>query len=97
MPFTGASAPGPTALPQPGAVCQARVDINDLRFRAGPGTDYAILGLLDLGEILNVTGQNSAGTWWQVIRQGQTVWVSSDRNYSTPLSDCSGAPLVNPP
>ena len=94
IPYGAAVAP---AAPQPGAVCQVRVDVNELRFRAGPGTDYTILGLLDLGETLSVTGRNATGTWWQVNRGGQTAWVSSDSRYSTPLSDCAAAPVVAAP
>lgn len=94
IPYGAIAAP---AAPQPGAICQVRVDVNELRFRAGPGTDYPILGLLDLGETLSITGRNAAGTWWQVNRGGQTAWVSSDSRYSTPLTDCAAAPVIAAP
>jgi uncharacterized protein YgiM (DUF1202 family) len=79
-------------LPQPDAACQVRVDIDNLRYRSGPGTDYAILGLLDLGETLYVTGKNNSGTWWQISRNGETAWVSSDGSYSTELTSCATVP-----
>ncbi len=85
----------PATLPA-NAACQVRVDIDNLRYRTGPGTDYAILGLLDLGEVLSVTGRNSAGTWWQINRNDQTAWVSSEESYSTELSSCAAAPVMNP-
>jgi hypothetical protein len=77
-----------------GTACQVRVDIGNLRYRAGPATTYEILGLLDLGETLNVTGQNSARSWYQVNRGGQTAWVSASRSYSTELTSCANAPTV---
>ncbi len=93
IPFGMEAAAAPA---QPGTFCQVRVDIGNLRYREGPGTNYTILGLLNLGETLYITGQNASGTWWQANRGGQTVWVSSDRNYSTELTSCAAAPIVEP-
>lgn len=87
---------GPATAPQPTAACQVRVDIDNLRFRAGPGTTYEILGILDLGETLFVTGQDVGGRWWQIDRGGQVAWVSSDSNYSTELTNCAAAPVTSP-
>lgn len=78
----------------PDAVCQVRVNINNLRYRTGPGTDYAILGLLDVGETLGVTAQNASGTWYRATRNGQTIWVSANAAYITELSSCDNAPVV---
>lgn len=94
VPF-GVSAPAAPA--QPGTACQVRVDISNLRYRTGPGTNYDILGLLDLGEVLSVTGQNAAGTWWQISRAGQTAWVSADSSYSTEMTRCAAVPIADPP
>lgn len=90
-PFNEGGQPAPA---QPDAVCQVRVDINNLRLRSGPGTTYDILGLLDLGETLYVVGRNAASTWWQINRAGQIAWTSADHQYSTPLSDCASAPIT---
>lgn len=80
--------------PSSNAACQIRVDIDNLRYRSGPGTQYEILGILSLGETLQVTGINSTRTWYQVERSGQTAWVSSNRSYSTELITCANAPVV---
>lgn len=86
----------PAATPAgPGIACQVRVNIGNLRYRSGPGTGYDILGLLDLGEILAVTGQNAARTWYRIDREGQIVWVSADPGYSTALTSCAAAPIVD--
>ncbi len=82
--------------PQPSAACQVRVDIDNLRFRAGPGTTYDILGILDLGETLFITGQDAGGRWWQITRNGQVAWVSADSSYSTELTNCTAAPVTSP-
>ncbi len=74
--------------------CQVRVDINELRFRAGPGTQFEIMGILQVGEVLSVTGRNAASTWWQASRNGQTVWFSANADYTTNLTDCSAVPEV---
>jgi hypothetical protein len=84
----------PASAPQPGTACQVRVNIDNLRYRSGPDTTYDILGLLDLGETLNITGRNSSGTWYRASRGGQTIWFSANASYTTALSDCTGAPVV---
>lgn len=87
----------PAAPPQASVACQVRVDIGNLRYRSGPGTGYDILGILDLGETLFITGKNAAGTWWQAERNGQRVWVSATSSYSTELSSCAAAPVAESP
>ncbi len=86
----------PAAAPaEPGTACQVRVNIGNLRYRSGPGTTYPVLGLLDLGEVLAVTGQNAARTWYRINRGGQVAWVSADPAYSTALTACTAAPIVD--
>ncbi len=88
-------AEAPVSAPQPGTACQVRVNIDNLRYRSGPGTTYAILGLLELGETLDITGRNSSATWYRASRGGQTVWFSASSSYITALSDCASAPVVD--
>jgi len=85
---------GISAPVAPTGGCQVRVDINELRFRSGPGTQYEIMGILQVGEVLGVTGRNAAGTWWQANRNGQTVWFSASADYTTNLTDCAAVPAV---
>jgi uncharacterized protein YgiM (DUF1202 family) len=83
------------AVSGPGTACRVRVDIDNLRYRSGPGTNTEILGLLTLGETLSVTGQNSARTWYRAARDNQTIWVSANPSYSTEMTSCAAAPVVN--
>ena len=49
--------------------------------RSGPGTDYALLGQLELNTTVPVRGKNSDGTWWQIAYEKGTDgagWVRGD-------------------
>ncbi|MCS7057200.1 MAG: SH3 domain-containing protein [Thermoflexales bacterium] len=64
-------APTPTAAATPGITVA-----NDfVNLRAGPGTNYALLGRLNRGQTARVTGKSSDGQWWQINVEGKTVWV----------------------
>jgi len=64
--------PTPTVTPIPQAVVQADV----LNVRSGPSTDYPIVGRLAAGDAVTITGQNAAGTWWQVCCAGEkSGWI----------------------
>ncbi|MFN3978781.1 MAG: SH3 domain-containing protein [Caldilinea sp.] len=44
--------------------------------RAGPGTDYAVTGLVLRGATFPITGRNEAGDWWQVCCiDGRIGWL----------------------
>jgi hypothetical protein len=86
---------GYTAPPtQAGASCQVRINIGDLRYRTGPSTNYDIVGLFDLGEVVSVTGQNAQGTWFRASRNNQTIWFSASASYVTQVTPCAAAPVV---
>jgi uncharacterized protein YraI len=74
--------------------CRARVEVNGLNFRQGPGQNYDRLQLLGLGTIVFVTGRLQDNTWWQG-HYGNTVgWVSA--SYVTLLGTCYGIQAVIP-
>jgi hypothetical protein len=78
------------------AACTARVNVNTLNLRGGPGTGYAILSRLGFQEDLTVIGRNGESTWFQVRRGGgQEGWVSAQ--YVLTSGDCARAPIVNAP
>lgn len=88
----------PTAF-QPQATfdprCRARVEVNGLNFRQGPGQNYPPFQVLGLGSIVFITGRLADNTWWQG-RIGNTLgWMSA--SYITLLGVCSGVSVAAPP
>ena len=43
--------------------------------RAGPGTNYAVIGQVTRGQQFTATGRNQAGDWLRFDLDGQTGWV----------------------
>lgn len=73
--------PLPTPTPTPPDNLQACVTARSLRVRAGPGTDYALVGGLVAGNCLAVDARSQDGAWvrfesgdWQGAGRG---WVSA--------------------
>lgn len=72
-------------------VCRALVNVG-LNFRSGPGTAYRIIRVLPSGTVAEITGRNSAFSWWRLQVEQDVGWVSSD--FTTEYGDCSAlAPL----
>ena len=46
-----------------------------INVRAGPGTNYAVLGTAAPGEWYRITGKNSGGDWWQINYNGRSGWL----------------------
>jgi uncharacterized protein YraI len=64
--------PTDTPVPQPEAV----VNAPNLNLRAGPGTEYPVLGGLVQGDPLHVLGRTQNGNWLKVVTaDGQEGWV----------------------
>ncbi len=54
------------------------VDTSALNQRTGPGPEYAIQGSHPGGTILPVIGRTSDRSWWQVVSDYGTGWVSNE-------------------
>ncbi|BCX03978.1 MAG: hypothetical protein KatS3mg053_1916 [Candidatus Roseilinea sp.] len=67
-----------TTVPTPSPTTTPGVTVvNDfVNLRAGPGTNYDLVGRLNQGRTARVIGKSSDGRWWQVSVEGRTVWVS---------------------
>ncbi|HMQ55734.1 MAG TPA: SH3 domain-containing protein, partial [Anaerolineae bacterium] len=89
--------PAPIPAPPVGAgVAQLAVNAN-LNVRAGPGTNYPILGVLLYGQKAEIIGRNPQGDWWQVRFAGtynDHGWVSAA--YATAVN-ISNVPIVYAP
>lgn len=71
----------------------ATVTGDALNVRRGPGTQYGVIASVTRGAELEVLGQNSEGTWLQVVLENGTLgWVARS------LTDFAGAaPIVATP
>jgi uncharacterized protein YraI len=72
---TSVASPTPAPTPQPGAV----VAVDLLNLRAGPGTNYDILTMMEEGTSLKVVGRTEANDWLKVVTtDGQEGWVFTE-------------------
>ncbi len=69
----------------------------DVNMRAGDSTAYGVMTVIPGGEILQITGINQAGTWYQVLYHDAVGWVSVDfTNGETPANLPIVAPSAQP-
>jgi SH3 domain protein len=67
--------PSPTSIPQPEAV----VAVDLLNLRAGPGTNYDILTMMEEGTRLKMVGRTEANDWLKVVTaDGREGWVFAE-------------------
>lgn len=70
VPITYSTTPQPT-----GYTAFTRTEVN---LRTGPGTSFERVLILPQNITIPITGRNSNGTWWQVVREGTVGWVSAN-------------------
>jgi uncharacterized protein YraI len=90
-----AGRPVPTLTPQGGSVSGLAGAITQrLNVRAGPGTNYEALGILEVGAVVSLTGKNETGTWMQIVYNGGPGgrgWVTAQYVQT----DAAGLPVLN--
>ncbi len=89
--------PTPTLVPPAPSVARLTVNVNALNVRRGSGTNYAVIGVMLLGQQAEIIGRNADGTWWQIKFPGAKAgvgWVSAA--YVT-AENIGNIPIVNPP
>ena len=74
---TYTATPRPAATPRPTATAAPAftVDRDAVNVRAGPGTNYAVLGSVRRGQSFRPTGRNPAGDWLAFDFNGQPGWI----------------------
>lgn len=87
--------PSPTMTPtQAGATATALVNVN---VRSGAGISFSIIGLLQAGQSVAITGKNAAGDWYQ-IRFGTVLgWVSANPSLISASGNLQSIPIVSAP
>ena len=90
----------PTETPNPTARLSASQAVN---VRSGPGTNYAAIGKLAVGQSYEITGKNQAGDWLQFQFDGQQGWaisnlvtISGDLNTVQVAQNIPAAPPARP-
>lgn len=87
--------PAAPAEPTPAAaevVIRGQVTVHgDMNVRAGPGTEYPVVGGATLGQEFAVTGKNADGDWWQIDLEGLPGWIFAP--YVTAV-DTENVPVV---
>jgi hypothetical protein len=69
---TVTSTPSPTPTPQRPEL----VVLGAANLRAGPGTDYPVIGGAQAGTVFAVQARRPDGTWWQVaLASGHSGWI----------------------
>ncbi len=91
--------PTPAPVATPGLTV-----VNDfVNLRAGPGTNYDLVGRLNQGQTARVIGKSSDGQWWQVSVEGKAVWISgqfvqaNDAANNVSVVQAPPAPTAAPP
>jgi len=91
--LTSTSTPTPSTTPTltptvnltPMPVGAATIIVENCNLRAGPGTDYAVVGYGKQGDIYLVYGQNDDGTWFQIDMDGK-LWIKASLVKFEPVS-----------
>lgn len=79
---TAINTPSVAATPTPPPVAQLEVLVNTLNVRSGPGTAYAVIGQLKVGNQVAITGQDEGNGWLEICCvDGQSGWVIRNENY----------------
>jgi len=83
-----AAAGTPTAQPTAQPSAQLEIMVATLPVRSGPGANYPVLGQLTAGEQIEIVGQNTGHTWWEVCCiAGERGWVVNNKNHIRVLGD----------
>lgn len=93
-----AGTPNPAPSPAPTINGpQASILSATLNVRSGPGTSYALVGVLKVGDIVAIVGRNADRSWWVIQNGPLRGWIINSPTYLTVSGDTSAVPLVAAP
>jgi hypothetical protein len=82
--FPDAASAAPAATDDAGSGSAiAEIEVNTLNVRQGPGTSYAVLGVVHRGDRCPVVGQEKNGWLPITTPDGQAGWISGDAQFVT--------------
>ncbi len=88
--------PSPTQTDVPSGVPMGVVR-TDLNVRAGPGTQFDVVGRIAANTEVEIVGQNDNASWWYIVypeTPNQRGWVAAEY---VPSQNASGVPIQNTP
>ena len=88
--------PSPESSPVPAGTPFATVR-TDLNVRAGPGTEYDIIGALPANSTVQIMGRNEDNTWWNIeypTGPERRAWIAAE---FAPAQNAADVPLVDTP
>ncbi len=89
------TAPDDTSNQPYDPTCRARVDVNGLNFRQGPGQSFPPYQVLPLGTVVLITGRIADNSWWQGRISNTVGWMSA--SFVTLLGICNNIAVVQSP
>lgn len=94
---TATATPPSTLTPTP--ISEAIVVAKELNLRAGPGTNYALIGVLNQGDAMDIQGRLSSNEWLQVVpsKLDTLGWVNTAPEFIKISTDLNTIATVIPP
>jgi hypothetical protein len=92
-PPAGATTPPPAADNQP----RLQVTAPNLNIRAGPGTNFPIIGSMKTDDSAAIVGRNGDSSWLVVQKDQTRGWVINSQQFSQVVGDIANLPLVQSP
>lgn len=87
----------PTKPPLPTVILPPHLTAPDVvNVRAGPGTNYPVIGRLMAEQSENIIGRNAGGDWWQIDYNGVAGWVAASVVKAS-ISMGAAVPMVEAP
>ncbi len=93
----GSSPAGDIPLPDDAVVVFAQVGVGEASVYAGPGTSFALLGVLPPETPVELIGRNAGLAWYVVccLPDGQAGWVAAADLVDAPLADVIALPVLS--
>ena len=93
----GSGPVGEVPLPDDAVVVFAQVGVGEASVYAGPGTSFALLGVLPPETPVELIGRNAGLAWYVIccLPDGQAGWVAAADLVDPPLADAIALPVLS--
>ena len=87
----------PTSTSTPAPTVPYVTITRPMNLRSGPGTNYPIIQVAEVGDIFDITGRDAQGTWWRIDVEGENAWVYAAYVTATNADRIRSVPTPLPP